>query len=169
MTFVGAPMTYYGDEAGMWSPDDPSNRQPMLWKDKEPFDDPEVKFDQQLFDFHQRLIAIRHHLPALQTGMFTPLVMDDSRGIFVFARELKSERVIVAINRSNQKQTIDVPFATAPTCVNWLDSTQAQLKPASDIPQARADMAASGDGAPVDHGTLHLSLDAYGTAILSPR
>ena len=33
MTFVGAPMIYYGDEAGMWSPDDPSDRQPMIWKD----------------------------------------------------------------------------------------------------------------------------------------
>src|SRR5690606_27567196 len=24
--FVGSPMTYYGNEAGMWSPDDPANR-----------------------------------------------------------------------------------------------------------------------------------------------
>ena len=32
MTFVGAPMIYYGSEAGMWSPDDPSNRQPMIWR-----------------------------------------------------------------------------------------------------------------------------------------
>ena len=54
MCFVGAPMTYYGDENGMWSPDDPSNRQPMVWKDLEPYDDPEVKFDDDLFAFYQR-------------------------------------------------------------------------------------------------------------------
>ena len=26
MTYVGAPMIYYGDEAGMWGPSDPSDR-----------------------------------------------------------------------------------------------------------------------------------------------
>ncbi len=38
MTYVGAPMIYYGDEVGMWGSDDPNNRKPMLWKDLEPYD-----------------------------------------------------------------------------------------------------------------------------------
>ena len=33
MTYVGAPMVYYGDEAGMWGGDDPCDRWPMLWDD----------------------------------------------------------------------------------------------------------------------------------------
>jgi hypothetical protein len=41
MTYVGAPLVYYGDEAGMWGADDPSNRKPMLWEDLEPYAKPE--------------------------------------------------------------------------------------------------------------------------------
>ena len=32
-TFVGAPMIYYGTEAGMWGADDPCDRKPMVWPD----------------------------------------------------------------------------------------------------------------------------------------
>lgn len=31
MTMPGAPMIYYGSEAGMWGADDPSVRKPMIW------------------------------------------------------------------------------------------------------------------------------------------
>ena len=31
MTMPGAPMVYYGDEAGMWGGDDPDCRKPMIW------------------------------------------------------------------------------------------------------------------------------------------
>src|SRR2546430_4360427 len=85
MTFVGAPMIYYGDEAGMWGPDDPSNRQPMVWKDLEPYEDPEVKFDPEVFGAYQRAIAVREKLEALQTGFFRPLVADDGAGVYGFA------------------------------------------------------------------------------------
>ena len=33
MTLPGAPMIYYGDEAGMWGGDDPDCRKPMVWPD----------------------------------------------------------------------------------------------------------------------------------------
>ncbi|MCK4569540.1 MAG: glycoside hydrolase family 13 protein, partial [Bacteroidales bacterium] len=35
MTYPGAPMVYYGDEAGMWGAGDPDCRKPMLWEDIE--------------------------------------------------------------------------------------------------------------------------------------
>ena len=98
MTFVGAPMIYYGDEAGMWGPADPSDRQPMIWKDLQPYADPDVQFDQGKFDWYQRLIAIRRKFPALQTGFFHPILMDDQKGIYVFARELGSQHVYVFMN-----------------------------------------------------------------------
>ena len=34
MDYVGAPMIYYGDEAGMWGGGDPDDRMPMVWQDK---------------------------------------------------------------------------------------------------------------------------------------
>lgn len=33
MTYVGAPMIYYGDKVGMWGANDPDCRKPMLWDD----------------------------------------------------------------------------------------------------------------------------------------
>ena len=44
MTYVGAPMVYYGDEVGMWGADDPTCRKPMLWEDLAPYDKPEENF-----------------------------------------------------------------------------------------------------------------------------
>jgi glycosidase len=34
-TWVGAPHIWYGDEVGMWGPDDPGPRKPMVWPDLE--------------------------------------------------------------------------------------------------------------------------------------
>src|SRR3989442_13019816 len=98
-------MIYYGDEAGMWGPDDPSNLQPMIWKDLEPYDDREVSFRQDLFDHYQRLIAIRNTFPALQTGFFRTVRADAGTVVFVFARELDDKTVYVALNRSDNSQT----------------------------------------------------------------
>ncbi len=42
MTYVGAPMIYYGDEAGMWGGHDPDDRMPMVWED--------LKYDPQAID-----------------------------------------------------------------------------------------------------------------------
>jgi cyclomaltodextrinase / maltogenic alpha-amylase / neopullulanase len=33
MTYLGAPMVYYGEEAGMWGANDPCCRKPMVWPD----------------------------------------------------------------------------------------------------------------------------------------
>jgi cyclomaltodextrinase / maltogenic alpha-amylase / neopullulanase len=62
MTYLGAPMIYYGTEAGMWGADDPDDRKPMLWPDltyeaethhplghARPADP--VAFDEELFAF----------------------------------------------------------------------------------------------------------------------
>src|SRR5205085_1191701 len=103
----------YGDEAGMWSPDDPSNRQPMVWKDLQPYEDPEVKFDQDVFDFYKHVIAIRQGWPQLQTGMFRPIVTDDAHGVFAFSRELDGKSAYVLINRSDKSQDVQLKLGDA--------------------------------------------------------
>jgi glycosidase len=123
MTFVGAPMIYYGDEAGMWSPDDPSNRQPMIWKDLEPYDDPQVAFDQGKFDWYQKLIAIRRKLPALQLGFFHPVLIDDGRGEYAFARDLGDQHVYIVLNHADHEQTVEFKAAEHDAkFVDWLGS-----------------------------------------------
>jgi cyclomaltodextrinase / maltogenic alpha-amylase / neopullulanase len=159
-------MTYYGDENGMWSPDDPSNRQPMVWKDKEPYDDPEVKFDDDLFAFYQRAIAVREHFEPLQTGFFRPVKMDDEHGMYAFARELGPETVYVIINRSPSYQSIELPIAADGAYVDWLDPSQAELKAGDDRPTVSE--VAGAKHMQADHGTLTIALPRYGTAVLSP-
>lgn len=105
MTYLGAPMIYYGDEAGMWSPDDPSNRQPMTWPEMK-FEDPRVGFDQSIFDQFAKLIAIRKSLPALERGDFFPVSANDADGTLVYGRRHEGQTVYVAINRSAAKRTV---------------------------------------------------------------
>ena len=106
MSFVGAPMVYYGDEAGMWGPDDPSNRMPMVWEDMEPYAGRGVGFDDELFDWYQLCIAVRSALPALRTGTYRTVLADDARGVVVFERTLGDQRVYVVVNRSPRARQI---------------------------------------------------------------
>ena len=59
MTYVGAPMIYYGDEVGMWGADDPSCRKPMLWDDLMPYDNPEAVIDHDLREWVSLLASLR--------------------------------------------------------------------------------------------------------------
>jgi glycosidase len=121
MSYVGAPMIYYGDEAGMWGARDPCCRKPMLWHDMQ-YDDevfrpdgsrrslPDaVAFDWDQFRHYQRLIGIRKHTPALRTGGYRTLLADDARQLFIFARECEEQTVIVALNSAHSTESISVP------------------------------------------------------------
>lgn len=171
MTFLGAPMVYYGNEAGMFSPDDPSNRKPMWWPDLEPFDNPKFKFNEAFFDHHRRAIAARNQLPALRTGFFRPLVIDDDRGIYGFVRELDGERVYVIMNRAAEPATIefDVDAADA-VLIDWMNPDHAELRdPADSRADARSTLAVKSDAKPLQtrDGKATIQLPPYGTAVLS--
>ena len=170
MTFVGAPMIYYGDEAGMWSPDDPSDRQPMIWKDLQPYDDPQVSFDQEKFDWYQRLIAVRMKFPALQLGFFRPVKINDANGIYVFSRDLGNQHVYVLLNHSDHQQTIDFSPAESDTqYMNWLDSTQTVLTQPDDHKTLRPELSLAAHAQPMElrQHTFSLPMQAWGTAIVT--
>lgn len=168
-TFVGAPMTYYGNETGMFSPDDPSNRQPMWWRDLMPYEDPEIQFDEDLFTHYQRVIALRRQFPALSLGFFHPLKVEDSQGVLAFAREYQGQVIYVVLNRSGSEQTLALPVE-GEKFVNLADETMTVLKP---------DISASNDARPVvsivpgaaplqaTNNTLTVTLKPYGSAILT--
>jgi glycosidase len=121
MTYVGAPMIYYGDEAGMWGANDPCCRKPMVWPEGqyEPesyspegrvAENPDpVQFDQDLFQHHCELARIRNGSRALRKGDYRTLLTDDERGLYVFARRHGDEQVIVAMNNGRQPQTVQLP------------------------------------------------------------
>lgn len=123
MTTVGAPMIYYGTEAGMWGADDPDDRMPMVWEDLTYADqvaEPRGKsrqtdavgFDASIFDFYQAVIRLRQNNEVLRYGTQTTLMADDAANSFVFARQFDGNQVIVAMNRSDAPQVLTFPEYT---------------------------------------------------------
>lgn len=113
MLYLGAPMFFYGDEAGMWGANDPDCRKPMLWADKkydaETFnpnqsthDPDEVLFNQDLFNWYKKFIGIRQQYESVRLGSYNTLVVDDAKRMYAFSRKLGNEEVIVIVNRSNK-------------------------------------------------------------------
>jgi len=119
-TYVGAPMIFYGTEAGMWGADDPDDRKPMVWEEfdyepeKEhplgedrPVDD--NNFDASLHDWYKKLGTIRNQHEVLQTGHYRQLMVDNEKNIVVFARFFDDEKFsFVALNRSTDSQKIQI-------------------------------------------------------------
>ncbi len=122
MTYLGAPMIYYGDEAGMWGADDPDDRKPMLWADlkydnershpipgqSRPNDT--VTFSQDLYEYYRKLIRIRKSNIALRRGSFYDLLIDDEKCVYAFGRKTKDNHVIVVLNNDAVAQTILLPI-----------------------------------------------------------
>lgn len=120
MTYLGAPMIYYGDEAGMWGANDPDERKPMVWSDLTyeretthplpggPPPNDNVEFDKNLFSWYQQLIAVRNANVALRRGSFAVLKADDANDVLVFQRVVAGNRVIVAINNSKDKRIVEL-------------------------------------------------------------
>jgi glycosidase len=170
-TYAGAPMVYYGDEAGMWSPDDPSNRMPMVWQDLEPYDDPTVKFNADVCSHYRHLIALRNTMRPLRLGLYRTLLADDAAGVLAFARDLAGPHAYVVINRSDRERDVKVPLgpgANGTALINWMDDAEI-AQPAPDAPEGRATLKPR-EGArrwTPNTGVVELRLPAYGSAVLA--
>ena len=109
MTYVGAPMIYYGDEVGMWGSDDPNNRKPMVWADLEQNDDPENRTMPDVLQSYKRMIALRREYKALRTGKFETILTDDQQDVWMYRRVDEDEEILVAINASERHAEIQLP------------------------------------------------------------
>lgn len=118
-TLPGAPQIYYGDEAGMWGGDDPDCRKPMVWKELKyetetthPFGLPrpadEVKFDENIFKWYQKMVAIRNENKVLSLGEIKFYVFDEARKIMGYKREFKGESLFVIINNNPAINIVDL-------------------------------------------------------------
>ncbi len=130
MTYVGAPMIYYGDEVGMWGADDPNCRKPMLWEDLGPYAKPlDNEIDTSSVTCYQQTIALRNAHPALRTGTFETLLIDDLNDIYAFLRKNDDEQLIVVLNASADVRIVDVPVpANAPTVWNGVLIVKGDVK-----------------------------------------
>ena len=119
MTYVGAPMIYYGDETGMWGGNDPCCRKPMVWDDLH-YDDEvylpdggrrakadKVIFSRDLHDFYKTLIRIRNDHPSLTQGTFESFLIDDEKEVYGFCRKMREENILVVLNNGSTEQIVD--------------------------------------------------------------
>jgi glycosidase len=171
-TFFGAPMTYYGDEAGMFSPDDPSNRQPFPWQDLGPYTQEGVGFRPEVFANHQRFVAVRSALPALRRGGYLPLLVDDASGLFAFKRSLDEQSVYVVLNRSPEARAVTLRIGGPDTTyVDYADPAQVSIEmPMIAIATARPVPVVKDDaGIRSTQGDIELTLKPWGVAVLVAR
>ena len=123
MALPGAPLVYYGDEAGMWGADDPDDRKPMVWPDLTYADevlaprglarDPDpVAFDHDLFAFYRRAIALRQSDAVLRRGTLETLAAE-GRAI-AFGRTLDGDRRVVAFNAGDTSAFLPMPGEGVP-------------------------------------------------------
>ena len=159
MAYTGAPMVYYGAEVGMWGADDPTNRKPMVWEDLKyqgetqcttAFEDAgshtggeefcrrnfakkfSVAPNLEIFDFFQRLIAVRKSHRALTFGNLTMdffLEVDgkkfqlgdpfyDSKFIWGFERQLGDDLAYFISN-----QNLSLPNQEIAIFTKWTPGT----------------------------------------------
>ncbi|GAB6100140.1 glycoside hydrolase family 13 protein [Halanaerocella petrolearia] len=139
MTYVGAPMIYYGDEVGMKGGEDPDDRRTMVWKDRG-----YTKPDKKLFNHYQKLIDIRKEEPALRRGNIERIDLDNKM-VYAFKRSYKGEELLVFINAGNSKVNLEVPV---------------------DVASGSYQELYSGDEVKVETGKLQLKLDQVDGAIV---
>ena len=90
MTWPGAPTLYYGDEAGVCGFTDPDNRRTYPWG----------REDQELLQFHKKMIAIHRKYKILRTGS-VKFLWNDYQGL-CYGRFSHTEQIIVAINNRDE-------------------------------------------------------------------
>ena len=119
--YLGSPMIYYGDEAGMWGSNDPDCRKPMVWAEKKyvaerynpdqsQHESDDVFFNTELFKWYQTFLSLRKQYTSLRLGGFTTLLTDDAQKLYAFSRSYGREEVIVVINRGNKDAVFTSPL-----------------------------------------------------------
>jgi len=98
MTYIGAPVVYYGDEVGVMGGEDPDCRRTMIWDKNQQNGD--------LLNFYKKIIKLRRESLALRRGNFKCLYQQG--GFYCFLRQLNEEKIIVALNNSNKNEEINI-------------------------------------------------------------
>lgn len=125
-TYIGAPMVYYGDEAGINAPsvgvsgaglpeDDPYNRAPYPWADEAGNQNIYGPADTSLINYYATLGTLRRTHPALSTGTYQTLLMGDTtasttdNNTFAFIRAQGNDKVLVIMNNGAAANTATIP------------------------------------------------------------
>ncbi len=120
MLYLGAPMIFYGDEAGMWGADDPDERKPMVWPDLayepekshplgRPRPEDAVAFDRDLFNYYKTFTAIRREYSAIRRGDYRYAEVSQSPEVFAFTRSDGKQSILCVFNRAVSPMEVKLP------------------------------------------------------------
>ena len=96
-TLPGVPCVYYGDEAGMEGGADPFNRICYPWGHE----------DTDIISWYKELSRIRKENSCFKDGGYTLIEARD--GLFVFTRGSGAQRILVAVNVSDEEKNVTAP------------------------------------------------------------
>ena len=111
----GIPQLYYGEEIAMEGKDDPDNRRDFPGGFA---GDAHNAFttqgrtakEQRMYEWTRDWIRLRREHSAIRRGRLVDLFYDDDA--YVFARQDKTETVIIAINRSDKEKKVTLPVGS---------------------------------------------------------
>jgi glycosidase len=111
----GIPQLYYGEEIAMAGQGDPDNRRDFPGgfpgDSRNAFTaQGRTTKEQRMYDWTRQWIRLRREHTAIKHGQLIDLYYDDDA--YVFARQDKTETVIIAINRANKEKVITLPLSS---------------------------------------------------------
>ena len=127
-TYIGAPMTYYGDEVAVNSPSqsssangpigDPYTRPPYPWTDQA--GDPSIYGppDTSVESYYTALAHLRKQYPVLRDGAFVTLLTGDTQepsaasNTYSYARTDGTTTAVVAMNNGSASNSATVPVGS---------------------------------------------------------
>ncbi|MFC1679375.1 alpha amylase N-terminal ig-like domain-containing protein [Elusimicrobiota bacterium] len=140
MTYLGAPVIYYGDEVGLPGGKDPDCRRAFPWDERDQ--------DRELFEHYRKLIRIRKATPELRWGDFEAVLTDAGKNVYAFLREYGEEKTLVILHRGADTVEVRLSVPEGPRRGGWFRDLY------------------SGSSYPLRHTELKLSLGPYQGMIL---
>ncbi len=101
MTFPGVPSVFYGDERGISGELEEEYRAPMPWKEEKG----------TTFAIYKIAIAMRREYEALRRGRYETVHAKKGDRLYIYARELPSDKIVIAINGNRHRSRLPGMFA----------------------------------------------------------
>lgn len=109
----GTPVTWYGDEAGMFGGPGEYSDAPMWLSEGVAESARSPHFQIEFFSLVQWLHQLRDSYPILRSGGFRKVLADDSNKVLAFSRFLGEEEIVLVVNYGDTKQQVMVPAGKA--------------------------------------------------------